>query len=260
MKLQTAALLLAVLMIASCKKDSHDNNDPEPDQDCRVVKYRCESRNETWRIVYDGAGRIDSILIGNAQKVEETRTLHYNQNDHTIKVKRFYESTPAEESVVQCDATGKILSIRDLGSNSSWKQVNFTYNTDAQPLLQKDFLSFSGTTTTYDEAFEWNFVNNPKAINLHKFASNSGVYIYSYFLDKPTQAGDFMNFDKLISTYDWHYRPASSSSLLKGITKDGDPLVDVDYTFDDKGKITRFAVHYNGNPTPEVWDLTYECK
>jgi hypothetical protein len=260
MKLHTVAMLLTGLIVISCKKSGNNPTDQDPDKDCKVVKYRCESRNETWRIVYNGSGRMDSILIGDALNVEEIRTFSYNPQQNKLVVKRHYMGTPGEESHVDMDALGKIMSILDHGSGLDWKQMTFHYSSDKMALLERGVLSFSGTTSTFNELYTWNIVDNPLAINMTKHGTNSGVYDYIYYHDKPTQAGDYLNFEKIIASYDRYYRPFSSTNLLKSIKMDGDPLVDVDYTFNDKGLITRFAVRYDGDTEPEIWDLTYQCK
>ena len=90
-----------------------------------------------------------------------------------------------------------------------------------------------------------------------KLTTPSGVHTYSYY-DQPTQPGDYLNFEKVINAYDKYYRPFSSTNLLKSMELDGEPNVDVTYTFDSAGKITSFTVDYHDG-APEKWDLTYEC-
>jgi hypothetical protein len=208
--------------------------------------------------VYKSSGSFDSILIGDQLNVDEIRKFSYNQD--TVKVNKFSQGALFEESHVSLGDVGKIQSIRDISPGAdNWEQESFAYRSDIPALVDKSVRTMYGTNSAYESFYQWEVSPAGIGFNMTKHVTNSGVYTYVYYFDKPSQAGDYLNFEKIIATYDKWHKPFSSANLLKSIKLDGNPLVDVTYTFDSEDRITSFSVSYDGNPDVEKWDITYEC-
>ena len=248
------------LLFTSCKKDKDKDNDPNnPPEDCKVIKYRCESRNETWRIVYNSSGSIDSILISDQQNVDEIRKFNYSNK--AIDVKKFFQGTLYQTSHVELNALGNILSIRDISPVSdNWEQESFIYRSDIPALVDKSILTVKAGGSSFDSHYEWEVIAGTVGFSMTNFVTGSGTYEYGYYFNKPTQAGDYLNFEKITACYDRYYRPFSSPFLLKSVKEGNDVLADVTYAFDNTGRITSFTVDYDGASSAEKWDLTYDCQ
>lgn len=254
--------MVMILMLAFACSDNGSDQDPDP-QDCKVTSYRCQSRNESWRIVYTESGSIDSILVGNYDMTEwnEIRDFSYalEQGESVITVKNHYEGGPGMTNKVEHDGLGKVFSIRDISDvDGSWDQVDFVYATDPPHLLDRAALSFIGSDDIFVSYYQWD-VASPVGFNMTKHATDGGTYDFAYYFETPTQAGDFLNFEKLINMYNTYYMPFSSTNLLKAIYFDDELQSEITYTFDSDNRITSFTVEWPGDEFEE-WELAYDCE
>jgi hypothetical protein len=264
-------VIVAFLMVTfSCSNDGDDpNQNPNPNpEDCKVISYRCQDRDESIVIVYSGDGALDSIKSGNYDmtKWDLIKTFSYDLTSPKITVKKYLDGTLLGEShSVETDGFGKVFSIRDIDAAvppavESWKQVTFDYDDDTPSLVDKSIFTTISDPTSQAVVSDYTWdVASPAGWNMTILGTPSGVYTYAYDLTKPTQAGDFLNFDKLLSTFDHFYRPISSVNLLSAVYVDDELLVDVTYNFDTDGRIISFSAHWDGTGEPEVWELAYDC-
>lgn len=250
--------LFASMCMIGCG-DEDQPVDPNPGNNCRVTTYRCESRNETWKIIYDDGGRTESITIGDQLNVDEVRKFTYTPDE--IKVDSYIDDELYLEYKVGL-AGERITNIREEKTSAGhWEEeVVFAYRIDIPDLVDKSTNKFYGTDFTFETFYQWEGNNAGTGFNMVKHATPSGTYEFFYDQSKFSQDGDYWEFEKVINKYDKYYKPFTSANLLSAIEMDGDPLVDVTYTFDDEGKITSFSVVYDGGGNPETWVLTYDCQ
>jgi hypothetical protein len=246
--MKTTGLLIPVsillLAFGGCKKSN--NNPDEPGKDCRVVAYISEDGSDTTKISYNANGTIASI----ANK-PELKTFEYQAGKiivtHT-SYGNFYR-----RYIVSVDGTGKITNIRDEKNETgtSWENTAVIYDTDNKNLKQT-VTTFAGSGIPVIANFAWS------GANVVSRTIANDVVNFTYYLDKPTQAGDYLNYENQIYAYTKYYYPFSSANLVKSIKEDS-LGVDVTYTYDNEGKITSFSVYYDGGIQPEIWLVKYEC-
>lgn len=266
-------LLYFLFLTSSLGISCSGDKDPDPDQDpnpedCKVRAYRCLSRNESWQIVYGVFGAIDSIKVGkyDMKNWSEIRTFSGNTiGDPIITINKYSKGVLFEITEVELGLFARINSIRDISPAippgvESWEKETFSYSSNSEnALLISSVLTFSGWDDGYASVYEWQPVN-PIGINMMKYTTGGGDYGYSYYLNEPTQPGDYLNFEKILSMYNTYSRPFSSTNLLKSISLNGDPVVEVVYTYDDNHRITSFSTTSEGSGDAEVWEVIYTCE
>lgn len=236
-----SVLLLSACILGSCHKD--DNGPaPPPDKNCRIAVATSKSGASTitYTLSYDNDGRISKISSDDFYK------MHYQFNyvqgqftrdgysDHwngqltnqlraelnsmglpTLVVEKRYDYTPSGQPP---KLAATVTSTYEYNSKGELQ-----LSTQKTEYVSNPAGNSSGTLT-----YTWANGNVVK-----QEASGGQMASFEYYTDRPAQKGGAVSFDNLMST---GVNPINNKNLVKSLT-DGTTIVNVNYDYDDTGKI-----------------------
>ncbi|MEO9022741.1 MAG: hypothetical protein ABI237_05795 [Ginsengibacter sp.] len=228
-----------IILFSACKKDK--SSVPQlPSYKITAVTRIGRSINSTYKLSYDGNGRIsqvvcegpyaytntysykgDNIYIkGDVPKVE-------NSHKDTITLSSFNLISTRKVTIQQSvyhasynyDGSGKILSLTAQQGNYTFPAINYT-------------ISDGDITNTISQGI---------------------TDTSTYYMDKVSVSGNLDDFYQLINNGSFYFR----NKHLKKSLQSGNNKTDYSYAFDSDGKIISVISNYNFGAAPDTTNFTY---
>lgn len=256
-------LLLSACILVSCHKD--DNGPaPPPDKNCRIAAATSKSGSSTiiYTLSYDNDGRISKISSDDFYKMRYQ--FNYVQGQFT---RDGYSDHWDGQLTNQLRAE-----LNSMGLPTLIVEKRYDYTPSGQP---PKLMSASTTTYEYNSKGELQ-VSTRKNENVSNPASNStitttytwangnvvkqevaggGVGSFEYYTDKPAQKGGAVSFDNLINN---GINPVNNKNLVKSLT-DGTTIINVNYEYDETGKIKVATLSGSGAGSSRELSYQYSC-
>jgi len=228
-------ILIALLAIASCKKDSGN----EKKESCRITKL-IKNGTQEYDIKYGGDGKISSIELTPGT---EKHVYTYEDDKATITITQ--NGSFQQRWIVTTNKNGLATNVllESNQSGSDWFNQAFTYEGTS---VVSNKATDSGSNDSATLNYIWENGNPAVLIN------NGDVFNYEYYTDKSYRPGDWRYIQELIGGYKiYEYQNLFKSSKINNNT------TYYTYNFDDEGHITE--VTSTSTNVTTAFKIVYDC-
>jgi hypothetical protein len=262
--------VLAILVFA-CRKSSNDgpNNRP-PDQNCSIVTLSASSgsNTEVYTMAYNSEGKVSTINVTDFNK----RRMQFNYVSGKFTLDTYYDHWD-----------GRIVSHQEttLNSQALPDRIIVTYY-DVDPTKPAPPAgTLPAVYNIYDNTYVYNAngelqsskeeITYPKKPALNKVNTNTYTWAngnmvktvlstgqsltFEYYMDKTVQKGDHLQISMFL---DKGTSPYKNKNLLKSTT-DGTAILNIDYTYDEQGKVSSLTISGSGALGNAKRTYQYSC-
>ncbi|MGN6292534.1 MAG: hypothetical protein ACTHMV_07290 [Chitinophagaceae bacterium] len=248
MKTLIALIAALFLVTVGCKKDKE--NKPE----CRIISMT-SSTGEDYVFTYNAEGKLVSTAM------DGTSTINFTYSGNTV-TSLYVSGSYYNKTTYTINSNGQVSHSRTEynTAGTNWAERVFQY-TGTQ--VTKETLTKNGGFTSV-RTYQWSN-GNLQSISINNSDNSTQALVYEYYLDKPYQQGDILDWDRLMSGVEI-FRSKNllkkyTSTYQENITGTPIPVTEItnySYEFDRDGKITSMTSSYAGNN--QTYQYQYECK
>lgn len=236
------------LITVGCKKDKESR--PE----CRITGITAPV-GEDYAFTYNAEGKLVSIAFDGKPAINIT----YNGN--TI-ISLYVSGSYYNKTTYTVNNNGQVSHSRTEynTAGTDWAERVFEYT--GSQVAKETFIKDNGFKSI--RTYQWNNGNLQK-ISFNNSNNSTQTLVYEYYTDKPFQAGDIQDWDRLMSGVEIFH----SKNLVKKYTSTYQDntatppvpeteITDYSYEFDREGKIISMTSSTGGNK--QTYQYLYECK
>jgi hypothetical protein len=225
----TATIILFVACFTSCKK--HDIDPANKDRKC-LIQTLAASTGEVDHFLYNSEGK-PLVLTFN------DRTITYSYSGNTIITTQFLGQNFFSRTTVTVNSAGLAIMVKNQGSvATNWDSTSYEYN--GEELIKSTlFRPYSPPQITTYNWLDHNMVSS---------TVNGTTASYTYYTDKPIQAGDYFSLLGLFNGYEY----IRNKNLLRSAD-----ITPFNYEFDSDGRISSLSVGSGSNQL--IINYAYDC-
>jgi hypothetical protein len=223
-------ILLLSGILAGCKKD-HDKNAATT---CRIIGMRDTISNSTNELTYNSNGKLSNLVQGSLITT-------YDYADNKVIITQTNGGTLISKATAVLNNMGLAVNVYTETPQTGVAWRNILHEYDGQQIVRSTETTAEGhpaEITTY----QWSNGNLISAI------TGSDTATYGYYLDKPSQLGDYLSIGQMLQGYE----QIRAKNLFKSI---GDNTFS--YAFGSDGKISSIKSVFGG---ATIFDYVYQYK
>jgi hypothetical protein len=216
-----------------CKKNAGKSSN------CRIVSIIDAKDSLREDFTYDSKGRI-------SVKVSGQQVYTYDYGDNSVTITYLNAGTLFSTTTATLNQSGLAVNIRQESTQTGVAWFNYLNEYNGDELVRSTVTAADGRPaqiTTY----QWTDGNMTSSI------TGKDTAVFTYYLDKPRQQGDYLSLSALVNGYE----QVRSKNLIKGIGN-GTAV----YGFDPDGKITALDITLDAaSGGIEIdYQLQYQCE
>lgn len=259
------AAILAAFALHGCSKD--DDDPSAPDTNCKIVTITSKSGSTTttYNLSYNNDNKLSKVQSNDFYKFRNQFNYSGNEfirekySDHwngqlvsqlhaelnssglpvRITIKDYFEYVPAGQPP----------------KHKATETYTYEYNSRGELQLQKykrtDIKNPNDPDLNYESTVTFTWSNG----NVVKQEHQNGVAEFEYYNDKPLQKGDAVDIQNVLN---FGVNPIRNKNLVKTM-KQGTTIINVNYEFDDQGKVKAAMLTGTGAPDGQENRYQYSC-
>jgi hypothetical protein len=234
-------IVLILFSILSCSKNSGSGTSTSS---CKIISLydSANGSGSTFNFSYNNNGEISTIQNTNAT-TGYTEVFTYGNNLILVTKTSIGGVFQSSDSIGLNSAGLMTIDVQVDASNNRTIDA-YTYNSSNQ-LLTSTNQSNGGTVTTYNYTYTGG--------DLASYTDGTNVVTLTYFTNKSTAQGDYLNIFQLFNYGDEFIKNTHLSESLQA----GGTIENFNYTFDSSGKITKLTA--TSGATVETVIYQYQC-
>lgn len=227
-----SVLVLSVgLFMSSCKKEKDTIKET-----CKIITVTPNSGN-AFNFTYNSSGQIETVTTGNTVTV-------FSYSGNIILANTTVNGAFSTKKTITLNTNGFAATVKtETNANgSAWYKDTYDYNGTE---IIKDTYTNSQNVVPEVTTVAWS------GGNIISITQNSTTTTVEYYMDKPSQQGDYFQLNQIIQGY----KVYTTKNAIKSALTNGN-ISSFDYTY-EQGKIVAFK--FNANGTLINYNYQYQC-
>ena len=260
MKLIYYASVVFLYALAGCKKDKDQG---PPDSNCKIVTVALNASGTlvNYTLSYNNDGKVSKIVVGDQMKTRVNFLYSTNEvvreefSDH-------WDGQLTAHTTMELNGMGLPVKVIEKDYDYvpqgqppkllSTRTSTFDYNSKGELQSAREiFVTIFAPGSNYDRTTTYTWENG----NVIKQQAGAEVADITYYTDKAIQKGDYLTIDNFLTR---GFMPFKNKNLIRSL-KGGPVIMNINYEFDDQGKVKAGTLSGTGAGTTKEYRYGYSC-